>query len=48
MAVTLAHFFWPTPLLFAIFMIVGQGSIGLALLLYLAAIFNDLRRKKVL
>jgi len=45
---SLAHFVWPTPLLFALFMIVGQGSFGLALLLYLIAIFTDLRRKKVL
>jgi len=45
---SLAHFIWPTPLLFALFMIVGQGSFGLALLLYTAAIFTDLRRKKVL
>ena len=47
-AFSLAHFLWPTPLLFALFMIVGQGSFGLALLLYLIAIFTDLRRKKVL
>ena len=45
---SLAHFFWPTPLFFALFMIVGQGSFGLALLLYLIAIFRDLRLKKVL
>jgi hypothetical protein len=45
---SLAHFLWPTPLLFALFMIVGQGSFGLALLLYVIAIFTDLRRKKVL
>ena len=45
---SLAHFVWPGPLLFALFMIVGQGSFGLALLLYVIAIFTDLRRKKVL
>jgi hypothetical protein len=47
-ALSLAHFFWPTPLLFALFMIVGQGSFGVALVLYAIAIFTDLRRKKVL
>jgi hypothetical protein len=47
-AFSLAHFIWPTPLLFALFMIVGQGSFGLALLLYVVAIFSDLKRKKVL
>jgi hypothetical protein len=45
---SLLHFIWPTPLLFALFMIVGQGSFGLALLLYAVVIFNDLRRQKVL
>jgi len=45
---SLAHFIWPTPLLFALFMIVGQGSFGLALLLYAVAIFSDLKRQKVL
>ena len=47
-AFSLAHFLWPTPLLFALFMIVGQGSFGLALLLYVIAIFRDLRKQKVL
>jgi hypothetical protein len=46
--VSLAHFFWPSPLLFSAFMIVGQGSFGAALVLYAIAIFTDLRRKKVL
>lgn len=45
---SLAHFIWPTPLLFALFMIVGQGSFGLALLLYAVAILKDLKRQKVL
>jgi hypothetical protein len=45
---SLAHFIRPSPLLFALFMIIGQGSFGLALLLYVIAIFTDLRRKKVL
>jgi hypothetical protein len=47
-AFSLAHFIWPTPLLFSLFMIVGQGSFGLALLLYAVAIFTDLKRQKVL
>ena len=47
-AFSLAHFVRPTPLLFALFMIVGQGSFGLALLLYVIAIFRDLRKQKVL
>ena len=45
---SIAHFIWPTPLLFALFMIVGQGSFGAALLLYGAAIVKDLKRQKVL
>ena len=45
---SLAHLLWPTPLLFALFMIVGQGSFGAALLLYAIAIFKDLKRQKVL
>lgn len=47
-AFSLAHFIWPTPLLFALFMIAGQGSFGVALLLYAIAIFIDLRGRKVL
>jgi hypothetical protein len=46
--ISLAHFIWPSPLLFALFMIAGQGSFGLALLLYVIAIVRDLKRKKVL
>jgi hypothetical protein len=46
--VSLLHFVWPTPLLFSLFMIVGQGSFGAALVLYAIAIFSDLRRQKVL
>jgi hypothetical protein len=45
---SLAHFIWPTPLLFALFMIVGQGSFGAAMLLYAAAIITDLKRQKIL
>lgn len=45
---SLLHFIWPTPLNFALFMIVGQGSFGLALTAYIAAVIKDLRRRKVL
>jgi len=45
---SLLHFIWPTPLNFALFMIVGQGSFGLALVAYAFAILKDLRRKKIL
>ena len=45
---SLVHFVWPTPLLFSLFMIVGQGSFGVALVLYAVAIFTDLKRQKVL
>ncbi len=45
---SLIHFIWPTPLNFALFMIVGQGSFGLALAAYVVAVIKDLRRKKVL
>jgi hypothetical protein len=47
-SVSLVHFFWPGPLKFALFMIVGQGSFGMALLFYSIAIFKDLKRRKVL
>ena len=45
---SLLHFLFPTPLLFSLFMIVGQGSFGAALVLYAGAIFTDLKRQKVL
>ena len=48
LAVSLAHFLWPTPLLFALFMIVGQGAFGAAMVLYLVAILRDLKAKRVL
>lgn len=48
MILSLAHLLWPTPLLFAVFMIVGQGSFGVALLLYGIAILKDLKRQKAL
>lgn len=47
-AFSLLHFFSPTPLLFSLFMIVGQGSFAAALTLYAVAIFIDLKRQKVL
>ena len=31
--VSLAHFLWPTPLLFSLFMIVGQGAFGAGMVL---------------
>ena len=48
LAVSLAHFVWPTPLLFSLFMIVGQGALGAGMVLYLIAILKDLRSKRVL
>jgi hypothetical protein len=45
---SLLHFVWPTPLNFALFMIAGQGSFGLALVTYVAVVLKDLRRKKIL
>ncbi len=47
-AVSVLHFLWPIPLMFALFMSVGQGAFGLAMLLYLGVIFIDLRRSRVL
>ena len=46
--ISLAHFFWPTPLLFTLFMFVGQGAFGAAMILYAIAIITDLKRKNVL
>ena len=48
LAVTIVHFLWPTPLMFALFMIVGQGSFAIAMVLYVVVILADLRRRKVL
>ena len=45
---SLAHLIWPIPLLFALFMIAGQGSFGVGMLLYAIAIVTDLKRQKVL
>ena len=46
--VTLLHFLWPTPLMFALFMTIGQGSFGLAMAIYAVVIVADLRRRRVL
>jgi len=48
LVVTMIHFIWPTPLMFALFMIVGQGSFAVAMVLYLVVIVADLRRRRVL
>ena len=48
LALTLAHFIWPTPLMLTLFMILGQGAYGVAIVLYFLVIFVDLRRKKIL
>ncbi len=48
LALTLAHFIWPTPIMLTIFMIFGQGAYAAAIVLYFAVIFVDLRRKKIL
>lgn len=48
LGVTIVHLAWPSPLMFALFMTLGQGSFGLAMLLYLIVIFMDLRLRRVL
>ena len=48
LGLTLAHFIWPTPLMLTLFMILGQGAYGAAIVLYCLVIFADLRRKKIL
>lgn len=48
LGVTIVHLVWPSPLLFALFMTLGQGAFGTAIVLYLVVIFIDLRRRKVL
>ncbi len=45
---SLVHFIWPTPLNFALFMILGQGFFGMALVAYALAVLKDLKRKKIL
>jgi hypothetical protein len=48
LGITIVHLVWPSPLLFALFMTIGQGAFGVAIILYLIVIFIDLRRRKVL
>jgi hypothetical protein len=48
LAISLLHFLWPTPLLFTLFMMVGQGAFAAGMLLYLVAILRDLRAKRIL
>ncbi|MBI4564195.1 MAG: hypothetical protein HY716_05835 [Planctomycetes bacterium] len=48
LAVTVLHLAWPSPLMFTLFMVVGQGSFAAAMAVYLAVILVDLRRRKVL
>ncbi len=48
LGVTLVHLVWPSPLLFALFMTIGQGAFGVAMILYAVVIFSDLRRRRVL
>jgi hypothetical protein len=46
--VTVVHLIWPSPLNFTLFMFVGQGAFGLAMLLYAWNIVRDLRRRRAL
>lgn len=48
LGVTVAHLAWPSPLLFTLFMVVGQGAFAAAMAIYLGVIFTDLRRRDVL
>ncbi|HKR55643.1 MAG TPA: hypothetical protein VJS20_05035 [Gemmatimonadales bacterium] len=48
LAVTFAHFLLPSPLMFTLFMTVGQGAFVLGVLIYLWVILRDLRRRRVL
>lgn len=48
LAVTVVHLLWPSPLLFMLFMTLGQGSFGIAVVLYAIVILADLRHRKVL
>lgn len=48
LAVTFAHFLLPSPLMFTLFMTVGQGAFALGVLIYFWVILRDLRRRRVL
>lgn len=48
LAVSALHFLWPTPLMFTLFMFLGQGLFGAAMVLYAVVIIRDLKRKRVL
>ena len=48
LAVTFCHFLLPSPLMFTLFMTVGQGAFGLGIVIYFWVILWDLRRRRVL
>ena len=48
LAVTFAHFLIPSPLMFTLFMTVGQGAFFLGVVIYLGVILRDLKRRRVL
>lgn len=48
LAVTFAHFLAPSPLMFTLFMTVGQGAFVMGVVIYLWVILRDLRRRRVL
>ncbi len=48
LGVSLVHLVWPSPLMFALFMTLGQGAFGVAMVLYAITIFADLKKRKVL
>jgi hypothetical protein len=48
LAISLLHLVHPSPLFFALFMIAGQGCLGVAAVIYGVLIVKDLRAKKVL
>jgi len=47
-AFSVLHFIRPSALTFALFMLLGQGSFGAALLVYVFAVLRDLKRRKIL
>jgi energy-converting hydrogenase Eha subunit E len=46
--VSIVHLTWPSPLMFTLFMSVGQGSFALGMLLYAVVILRDLKKRRVL